>query len=354
MVMKDYLEEQMGDFESDDEGREAARGAVESEHLEGALAEFEREARNTGARGAATMGEAGARGGERRQFTAASDWFAAQEAREREAAAARSGAGPAPAAAAAASVAPATLELAPGEVEGLSNGAILTGAAALVAANREADAAKEEADAAASVAVTARLATEWERREALAPVETDRDIAKSLRAPGSYLRPRPRAKWDCESVLSLRSNVENHPGTVAAPPRRAGPARADGASATATAASPAMAPIVLSGRTGLPLRQAYLDGNGDKTGDNGASVSGSGRDGDDRDGADLLPANRGAKRDVGETPEEKKARKAAVREERAAARARKKGTTAEYKEVAKSEKKRLAAPGHGVSVLKLA
>lgn len=29
-------------------------------------------------------------------------------------------------------------------------------------------------------------------------------------------------KWDCESVLSLRSNLENHPGRIVEPQSRAG------------------------------------------------------------------------------------------------------------------------------------
>jgi len=42
-------------------------------------------------------------------------------------------------------------------------------------------------------------------------------------APTRHFDDEPQERWDCESVLSLRSNMENHPGKISEP-RRAKPA----------------------------------------------------------------------------------------------------------------------------------
>ena len=52
-----------------------------------------------------------------------------------------------------------------------------------------------------------------------------------------------RERWDCESVLSLRSNLDNHPGRIAEPGRPPRRTRMQPPSAAAGA------PIVLSTKT---------------------------------------------------------------------------------------------------------
>lgn len=52
-----------------------------------------------------------------------------------------------------------------------------------------------------------------------------------------------RERWDCESVLSLRSNLDNHPGRIAEPNRPPRRTRLQPPSAAAGA------PIVLSTKT---------------------------------------------------------------------------------------------------------
>ena len=117
-------------------------------------------------------------------------------------------------------------------------------------------------------------------------------------------------KWDCESVLSLRSNLYNHPGTITEPTSR--PPR-----------------TIKLGKNGLPV--GYGPG--------GAFVSTKmegineydGDDGGDREGEDdedqlmwARPVTGPNIRKKGETVEEKKARKAAVKAAKRESRATKK------------------------------
>lgn len=104
----------------------------------------------------------------------------------------------------------------------------------------------------------------------------------------------PRERWDCESVLSLRTDATHQPGRIQQAPRRrrCGDAVQDG--------------IILSDKTGLPVDTAARRE----------------RDADEAD--ELQGVNLGVAREKGESAEDKKARKAAVKDAKRAAREAKK------------------------------
>ncbi len=123
------------------------------------------------------------------------------------------------------------------------------------------------------------------------------------------------ARWDCESVLSLRSNLDNHPALLAEPgrPRR-------GCFSARPDPSAAAAPIRLSAKTGLPVgftgtagargAASYpARGLHARAGDIAATPAGDGAS-----AAGESAASSVRRRD--ESAEEKRERKAAVREAR--------------------------------------
>ena len=55
----------------------------------------------------------------------------------------------------------------------------------------------------------------------------------------------PEQRWDCESVLSLRSNLDNHPGTILEQPRRR--------------YQPAQGKIKLAAKTGQLQQGCFVD-----------------------------------------------------------------------------------------------
>jgi protein LTV1 len=104
------------------------------------------------------------------------------------------------------------------------------------------------------------------------------------------------AKWDCETYLSTYSNLYNHPRVIAEP-------RAPRTQTTAIAEA--------------------LDADADADGD---------ADGhDDDDGESVCAANKGAARSKGETADERRARKQAVKAERRERRSEKKQTREAFK-----------------------
>ena len=105
-----------------------------------------------------------------------------------------------------------------------------------------------------------------------------------------------RERWDCESVLSLRSNLDNHPGRIAEPGHSRKP-RTD----FAASGSGQPTRITLSAKTGLPVSDATRTGTGRQPGDGEAFTA-------SPQGGSAAPPRRG------ETAEEKKARKAATKE----------------------------------------
>merc|ERR1711998_21809 len=99
-------------------------------------------------------------------------------------------------------------------------------------------------------------------------------------------------QWDCETILTTYSNLENHPRLV-------GPVQR----------------IRLGPKSGLPI----------------GTVLPFAKEAIVEDEEYQERANMGIKRDKAETPEEKRARKAAVKAEKAAARQRKKESLTEFK-----------------------
>jgi protein LTV1 len=162
----------------------------------------------------------------------------------------------------------------------------------------------------------------------------------------SELRPRVdtwlerERRWDCETIVSTYSNLENRPSVIdegAGRPRRRPP--------SAAAAAEVERPIRL-GKTGMPVDflpharrgdAEYEDGSGSEDAEAGA--------------ADW----RSNTRRKGETAEEKRARKAAVKEGRRDARASKKETRVIFAKEAAATRPQLAtgAVPRGASVLPL-
>ena len=106
-----------------------------------------------------------------------------------------------------------------------------------------------------------------------------------------------RERWDCESVLSLRSNLDNHPARIAEPGHSRKP-RA-GFEAGPDARRPAR--ITLSAKTGLPVADVKAGKPQQQTSEEAGL----------RDGAPGAPTALQPRK--GETVEEKKARKAATK-----------------------------------------
>lgn len=143
-------------------------------------------------------------------------------------------------------------------------------------------------------------------------------------------------RWDCESVLSLRSNLEHHPAKIVEPQRRTG-ARGGGR-------------ITLSAKTGMPKLEALQEGPGDEgpalqagLDDEGASSAGDSGSGSEAEGV-VDPVLCGRRK--GETADERKARKAAVKGARRAQRAAKKEVKTMFKDEARKAHKQAAGqPG---------
>jgi protein LTV1 len=132
----------------------------------------------------------------------------------------------------------------------------------------------------------------------------------------SYFSEKMRNPWDCESILSTYSNLDNNPTTVGngSHRRRRKQKKKGGNSRNDDSATiDEHQPIQLSAKTGLPL-----------------GVLSSGTDGDYNDasyydGTDTyMSVNKGEKRSKKETAEEKKLRKLNVKKERQLARMQKK------------------------------
>lgn len=168
-----------------------------------------------------------------------------------------------------------------------------------------------------------------------------------------YLRNAPREAWDCETIVSTYSNLENHPsvidehhgGSGSSGKRRGSKNGRRGDDEKKNAATGASL-IRLSETNGLPvdyvrarrgagrggsmLTAANLAAIGE-TGEEDVSARGGADEYSDEDDGELGEEWRSNIRRKGETPEEKKARKAAVKAGRRDARAAKKGLKTTFK-----------------------
>jgi protein LTV1 len=149
-------------------------------------------------------------------------------------------------------------------------------------------------------------------------------------------------RWDCESVLSLRSNLENHPARIAEPQRRAGCRSGDAIRLSSKTGMPAgyggssAAAIKVGAAASLGLRKL-------EEGDNEGLSDGGSSDSDQSDGGHL-EAEGGLclERRKDETPEEKRARKAAVKEAKREARASKKALKTMFREEGAKQRRQAA------------
>ncbi|KAJ3038489.1 hypothetical protein HDV00_000586 [Rhizophlyctis rosea] len=119
---------------------------------------------------------------------------------------------------------------------------------------------------------------------------------------------RRKEVWDVETVLTTYSNIYNHPKLISEVARGVGR-------------------IKLKGRMGMPVVEGK-ENDGEERGEEGSDSEGE-DEGDEEDGEKV---NKGAKREKGETKEEKKARKEAVKAERRNRRTEKKATKTAFKE----------------------
>jgi protein LTV1 len=136
----------------------------------------------------------------------------------------------------------------------------------------------------------------------------------------SYISERERNPWDCESILSTYSNLDNNPIMIdgVSTRRRRRPPKSQSKPTTSASAEPEPSQIIrLSVKTGLPI------GVFDRRETNNAV------DDDDFDET-AISVNRGVARSKDETPEEKRVRKLLVKRERELARMQKKMTREAY------------------------
>lgn len=143
-------------------------------------------------------------------------------------------------------------------------------------------------------------------------------------------------RWDCRTILTTYTNTENHPHLVREERRRRARQQAED-DAKEDALVDATSRIKLSHKTGLPLGVLRPPTN--------ASLE------DESDDDDSPLPNLGAARNANETTEEKRARKAAVKEAKAARRVDKKATKVAF-DVERQRQAKLTRKG-GLSVMRV-
>jgi protein LTV1 len=136
----------------------------------------------------------------------------------------------------------------------------------------------------------------------------------------SYFSERVRNPWDCESILSTYSNLDNNPVTIGTGSSR----RRRKASKKKPSMEDPVQQIQLSAKTGLPLGVFSSKANDDDDEEEDESQF--------YDGSTMMSVNRGVARYKNETAEEKRARKAALKQERQMARIQKKVTREVFQE----------------------
>lgn len=150
-------------------------------------------------------------------------------------------------------------------------------------------------------------------------------------------------RWDCESVLSLRSNLENHPARIAEPQRRAGARGGEAIKLSSKTGMPAgyvssSAAAAKGGAAGPGLHKLEEGDDEGQSGDSASDLSDGGHlegEGDGNFGICL-------ERRKDETPEEKRARKAAVKEAKREARSSKKALKTMFREEGAKQRRQAA------------
>ena len=129
----------------------------------------------------------------------------------------------------------------------------------------------------------------------------------------SYYSMKERNPWDCESILSTYSNLDNNPATIGTGGRRK--KKKNQKKNETQEREEELQKIVLSNKTGLPVFENPIS-----------------EEDEEECEETIITVNRGAARKKKETPEERKARKAQVKQERQMARVQKKATKEVFKE----------------------
>jgi protein LTV1 len=173
----------------------------------------------------------------------------------------------------------------------------------------------------------------------------DRDLDMNAMFPAKEV-----PQWDCETIVSTYSNLDNHPAVISAASTRP--------------------KIRLSRKTGLPLSLSQTTRPGTRPAGPGAgglaivseNVAGEATDSDAGEASDgeasddefgfETVVDTAAKRDRTETKEEKRARKKAVKLERARRRAAKKSRTGAFKEEGKRMRSQKVGRGKGMRLFK--
>lgn len=193
----------------------------------------------------------------------------------------------------------------------LVNGKMVRGEA-LADAVDDADGNAEETKEEAAAQMQEELA---EAEQILANPEMEPAPFEDVLIDGkSYFSERHQNPFDCESILTTYSNLDNNPAVISRSGRRNRKGKKGPRVSRATDVVPEEEPVtqfVLSNKTGLPLGVLGQEG-GDDADD--------GWDGDDT----LMSVNKGEARNKNESKAEKKARKNAIKEERRIARLQKK------------------------------
>eukprot|EP00903_Cladosiphon_okamuranus_P008978 g8589.t1 len=171
------------------------------------------------------------------------------------------------------------------------------------------------------------VAEEEEEEEA-----EEEDELHDMEHHNEYLRDKPAEQWDCETIVSTYSNLDNHPSVLGMgrkpKPRRPSPAAAaaDGGS-VGRGVGAAVRRVALSEKTGLPL--GVLP---ERTFNHTGMVS------------LVAGKNAGEKRDTDETAEEKRLRKARIKQSKREKRAQKKSVKVAFTTEAKVISHALANP----------
>jgi protein LTV1 len=208
-------------------------------------------------------------------------------------------------------------------------------------------AALDDRDDAAIAAVRARVAAQEARAaaraEAAAAAGGEGGEGAAAAAAGeeeAEEAPMPtREQWDCESILMVRSTMSYTPARIASEPARIGGRGAAGVVGAGGGAEAAAAGLIkLNARTGLPSGYA---GKGGAIAEEGSSGGEEEDDDEEMEDEEEEVRDAGAARPKGESAEERRARKAAVKEAQREAREAKR----QLKDMFKKEAGRQRAQG---------
>jgi hypothetical protein len=167
-----------------------------------------------------------------------------------------------------------------------------------------------------------------------------------------YLKPKQVSEFDCESIVSTYSNIENHPVRITEKnnkkkkKQRQGGSE-DGDDSSVVSKNYGAKVITISAKTGLPVVQEKKNARG---GRGGNMHDDDDDDDDDDEGGDSV-VNKGVGRNKQETKEEKRLRKLQVKEERRLSRTVKTKLKTAYKEDEKLQMK-TASASNGLSMFK--